>query len=177
MRRPMNFLTAFRHVTSNPTPMPIRPDEIETLYREHGAAVLSYLERRCPTECAPDLLQETFLQVVRQADRKEEVITPRAWIFGIARNVLSRYFRDQPPEPSAFEAALTSSEPEDARLPRMREAMARLPAELRETLELRIGQELSYEEIAAVLQIPLGTVRSRLHHAVKRLREALMAPE
>ena len=55
----------------------------------------------------------------------------------------------------------------------MRKAIAQLAPELRETLELRIEQELSYEEIAGVLEIPVGTVRSRLHHAVRRLRAAL----
>ena len=55
----------------------------------------------------------------------------------------------------------------------MREAIAGLPAHLRETLELRLRDELSYEEIAQVLEIPMGTVRSRLHGALKLLREKL----
>jgi RNA polymerase sigma-70 factor (ECF subfamily) len=61
----------------------------------------------------------------------------------------------------------------DPRVELVREAIARLTPELQETLELRFEQELSYEEIAAVLEIPVGTVRSRLHNSVKRLREAL----
>ena len=48
-----------------------------------------------------------------------------------------------------------------------------MPREMRETLELRLADELSYEEIAAVLEIPVGTVRSRLHNAVKKLREEM----
>lgn len=59
----------------------------------------------------------------------------------------------------------------------MREAIAQLAPELRETLELRLTDELSYEEIASVLGVPVGTVRSRLHNAVRRLRTVLTTPE
>jgi RNA polymerase sigma-70 factor (ECF subfamily) len=55
----------------------------------------------------------------------------------------------------------------------MRTAIGSLNAGLREILEFRLEQELSYEEIAAVLEIPIGTVRSRLHQAVKQLRRAM----
>ena len=61
----------------------------------------------------------------------------------------------------------------DPRLDEMRQAIAELPGQQRQALELRLREELSYEEIAAVLDIPLGTVRSRLHHAVRRLRQLL----
>jgi len=62
---------------------------------------------------------------------------------------------------------------EDARLEPLRAAIAGLPAPQRETLLLKLQHELSYEEIAEVLAIPVGTVRSRLHHAVLRLREII----
>ena len=153
--------------------MAIESNDVGSLYREHGAEVLHYLARRCPADVAHDLLQETFLQVVKQAERLDAVTMPRAWLFGIARNILARHYRRQPetaieifPEPAV--AAV-----EDGRLPAMREAIAALAPELRETLELRIEQELSYEEIAGVLGVPVGTVRSRLHNAVRRLRAAL----
>jgi RNA polymerase sigma-70 factor (ECF subfamily) len=61
----------------------------------------------------------------------------------------------------------------DERLAAVRAAIASLPEAQRETLELRLRNELSYEEIAAVLGIPVGTVRSRLHGAVKTLRDRL----
>ncbi|NUQ48120.1 MAG: sigma-70 family RNA polymerase sigma factor, partial [Phycisphaerae bacterium] len=59
------------------------------------------------------------------------------------------------------------------RVERMRLAIARLPDAQRESLELRLRDELSYEEIAEVTGAPVGTVRSRLHHAVRGLREML----
>jgi RNA polymerase sigma-70 factor (ECF subfamily) len=48
-----------------------------------------------------------------------------------------------------------------------------LPPQIRETLDLRLRDELSYEEIAAVLAIPVGTVRSRLHDALRKLQSEL----
>ena len=154
--------------------MAIESNDVGSLYREHGAEVLHYLARRCPVDAAHDLLQETFLQVVRQAERLDAVTMPRAWLFGIARNILALHYRRQPESPIEFPVESTG---EDARLPAMREAIAALAPELRETLELRIEQELSYEEIAGVLDVPIGTVRSRLHNAVRRLRTALTNPD
>ena len=55
----------------------------------------------------------------------------------------------------------------------MHNAIAALPTAQREVLELKLQHELTYEEIASVLEIPIGTVRSRIHHAVLRLRETL----
>jgi RNA polymerase sigma factor (sigma-70 family) len=158
--------------------MPAEVPDIDALYRRHGAEILGYLARRCPEETAHDLLQETFLQVVRQSARLRGVVLPRAWLFAIARNILASYFRRRrdPTEPEPWTLdAVTSGE--DARLPAMREAIGALPPDLRETLELRIDGELSYEEIAAVLEVPIGTVRSRLYTAVRRLRAVLLNPE
>jgi RNA polymerase sigma-70 factor (ECF subfamily) len=161
----------------------LSPDRIERYYREHGGEVLGYFARRCPGEAAHDLLQETFLQVARQGERLETVAMPRAWLFGIARHVLARYAKlrlSRTDESREFPLAgeeMPEESSEDARLEAVREAMASLPEELRETLELRLEQELSYEEIAGVLEIPIGTVRSRLHSAVRRLRAMLLPPD
>lgn len=80
--------------------------------------------------------------------------------------------RLRPVEPLVAEP-LSQPEIQDPRIERMREEIGRLPEEMRETLLLKLNQELSYAEIAAVLAIPIGTVRSRIHQAVSRLRLAL----
>ena len=149
--------------------------EIHELYQKHGGEVLGYLARRCPDGVADDLLQETFLQVARQPARLAAVTTPRAWLFGIARHLLARHFRERS-EADVLTSQLSQdivATDADPRLSAMREAIGQLPAELRETLELRLEQELSYEEIAVALEIPVGTVRSRIHNAIKRLRTVL----
>jgi RNA polymerase sigma factor (sigma-70 family) len=148
--------------------------DIEQLYEKHRGELLAYISRRCPVDAAHDLLHETFLQVLRH-DQWSAVTMPRAWLFGIARNTLARHYRERPVDPldPRLSNQATNSDGVDPRLATMHEAIARLSQELRETLELRLEQELSYEEIAGVLDIPVGTVRSRLHTAVRRLREAL----
>ena len=152
-----------------------RISEIAELYEKHAAELLVYFARRCPAADANDLVQETFLQVVRNPELAS-VTLPRAWLFGIARHMLSRHYREQSarmltePEALAEKTAGTTSDP---RLGAVREAIEQLSPELRETLHLRLEQELTYEEIAVVLEIPIGTVRSRLHNAVQRLQQAL----
>jgi RNA polymerase sigma-70 factor (ECF subfamily) len=56
-----------------------------------------------------------------------------------------------------------------------RRAIARLPENQRLVFLFKVDQELSYEEIAAIMKCPVGTVKSRLHHAVRRLRELMRA--
>lgn len=176
-RGAVNFLACFRHYTCNLKQMTLELHDVGSLYRQHGAEILNYLARRCPADEACDLLQETFLQVVKHGEKLRSVAMPRAWLFGIARNILAHHYRQQPETPTEISTETSAPAAEDARLPAMREAIAALAPELRETLELRIEQELSYEEIAGVLAIPVGTVRSRLHNAVRRLRTALTNPE
>jgi RNA polymerase sigma-70 factor (ECF subfamily) len=146
---------------------------LETLYREHGPDVLAYLRRLGGVSAAEDLLHETFVQAMRRMDRFEQAQSPRAWLFGIARHVgLTERRRRRPAAPLVEEPAAPAAG-EDERVEPMRRAIDELPEPQREALELRVRSGLSYEEIAVVLAIPVGTVRSRLHHAVRRLREAL----
>jgi RNA polymerase sigma-70 factor (ECF subfamily) len=148
--------------------------EIERLYESHGPALLAYL-RRCfagSRETPEDLLHETFVQAMRHRDRLAAAVSPRAWLFGIARHVgltASRRLRIY----EEIDEQRTAAKEDDPHLAGMREAIAALPPALRETLQLRLRENLSYEEIAQVLEIPIGTVRSRLHTAVRQLREAM----
>ena len=152
---------------------------IDRWYGQHASELYNYLVKRCPDAAtASDLLQETFLQVVRHSDQLARVTMPRAWLFAIARNMLARHYRRQrDPQAIAQLWYEPAPDPEDDRLAAMQEAIRELPAELRDTLELRLEQELSYEEITHVLDIPIGTVRSRLHNAVRQLRDAMRNQE
>jgi RNA polymerase sigma-70 factor (ECF subfamily) len=150
-------------------------DQLQGLYQTHGPALLAYLRRMAGRgEAAEDLLHETFVQALRGADRMEQVVSPRAWLFAIGRNVAITALRRRRTTASLpDDVAARSADPEDDRLAAMRHEIRELPDKLREALELRLQHDLSYEEIAAVLSIPVGTVRSRLHNAVRQLREAL----
>lgn len=142
------------------------------LYRETGPGLLAYFRRRPGlAAAAEDLLQDTFIHALRRPERLAGSVSPRAYLFGIARHVGQDALRRQKPTVELEEMAAGPAADEDARLEPMREAIARLPEMQREALQLKLKHELSYEEIVEVLGIPTGTVRSRLHHAVRMLRE------
>ena len=118
---------------------------------------------------AQDVTQEVFLNVLENASRFDSAKgTVRAWLFGCARHVtldrlrLERRWTDDMP---ADLGTLDSDERllADQRVERLHAAIARLPIEYREALVLFELQELTYAETAAVLDCPIGTVRSRLH--------------
>ena len=149
-------------------------DQMDHLYREAGPAVLAYFRHQpALAGAAEDLLQDTFVRALRHRDRLDGAISQRAYLFGIARHVGLDALRRQKPVEEFVEPLVSPVSREDARLEPMRAAIAGLPPAQRETLLLKLQQELSYEEIAEVLAIPVGTVRSRLHHAVLQLRQTL----
>jgi len=146
---------------------------MENIYREMGPELLAFFQRRHGSpQTAEDLLQETFAAVMEHPDRLRRADSPRAYLFGVARNLSAEmHRRSHPAEELPAEPPMEEEEPADPRLEVMREGIARLNAASRQVLELRLQRELSYEEMAATLGVPVGTVRSRLHHAVRQLRE------
>ena len=150
-------------------------NRLRVLYAEHGPALLRYLRRLTGrAESAEDLLQETFVQALRGLERLDSALSPKAWLFAIARHLgINARQRRREALPLVDDLAAGPQERPDPRREDMREAIAALPEKQREALQLRLAEGLSYEEIAQTLNIPVGTVRSRLHAAVKGLREAL----
>jgi RNA polymerase sigma-70 factor, ECF subfamily len=150
--------------------------QIEAMYRDHAAGLLRYLERNfgwCSS--AEDLLQETFLRWMSQDQKSQPAESPRAFLFGIARHVGLTALRKAKRVRTETIGEVAAKPIEDnADLARMRTAITKLPEQIRETLDLRLRDELSYEEIATALEIPIGTVRSRLHTALRMLREEMM---
>ncbi len=155
--------------------MNVTTEWVETLYQRHGRALLGYLGRSFGrSEAAEDLLHETFVQALRRADRLGDAASPRAWLFGIARRVGLASLRRRRMAPLPADVPLAPAAEVDDRLDGLRRAVAALPQPQREAMELRLVDGLSYEEIAGVLDVPVGTVRSRLHGAVQRLREEML---
>jgi RNA polymerase sigma-70 factor (ECF subfamily) len=118
---------------------------------------------------AQDVMQEVFLNVLENAARFDAAKgSVRAWLFGCARYVtldrlrLERRWTDDMP-PDGVVADSDERLLADQRIERLHAAIARLPVEYREALVLFELHELSYAETAAVLDCPVGTVRSRLH--------------
>jgi len=146
---------------------------LEQLYKEVGPAIWAFIRRRTPDAAtAEELFQDTFLMAARRPDALAEARSQKAWLFGIARNLLRGHVRRRSPELTASMDELPGNEPRQVEGPieEMRQAIRRLPDAQREVLELRLARELSYDEIAEALDVPIGTVRSRLHNAVVSLR-------
>ena len=151
------------------------PPDLDSLFRDCAADLGRYFTRRHGPSESGDLVQESFLQLARRTDRGLPISSPRAFLFGIARRLSLASWRKKARTTEASEAeiaALPAPEP-DPDAAAAREVIATLPALQREILDLRFQHGLSYAEIAQALEIPVGTVRSRLHHAMALLRDHL----
>ncbi|WP_457388413.1 RNA polymerase sigma factor [Roseateles sp. P5_E1] len=130
---------------------------------------------------ADDAAQEVWLRVLRGISRLREGAKLRSWLFGIAHRVLMDRLREQYKQPIWVDTDIELEEqPGDDgalalefELAAMLEALARLPPVEKEVLTLFYLQELSLDEVAQVLDIPIGTIKSRLHRARKILRHQL----
>lgn len=151
----------------------------ERLFEQHFDGVYGYLARRVGPELARDLASETFARAFA-ARRKYDPTRGevRAWLFGIAHNLLRRHYRDEERRLRVLAALeMPSSDATPSEEPRLAAALAELPLEERDPLLLFVWGDLSYEQIAEALALPVGTVRSRLHRARGRLRYALTEEE
>jgi RNA polymerase sigma-70 factor (ECF subfamily) len=122
---------------------------------------------------AEDLLQETWLRVARGARGYQEGRPVRPWLFGIASNLARdlhrrRAVRRQASGTARPDRARPSVRPFEAIA--LRDRVQRLPDRLREVLWLRFYEEFSEAEIADALGVPRGTVKSRLHGAIRELK-------
>lgn len=160
------------------------PTAFEPLVARHSPALHGYLVRRAPA-AADDLLSEVWLQAYAHRKTFDAARgSVKGWLFGVARNVLSRHrqavaraaARDQQhPDATAADPWQAVDQRLDAATvgPELREKIAGLPAVERELLLLVAWEQLTPVEAAAVVGIPAGTARSRLHRARARLRDGL----
>ena len=156
---------------------------------EHLDGLYSYalILSRNRTE-AEDLVQETCLRALRAMDRLRPDSNAKSWLFTILRNIWFNQLRQWRTAPENVELDLDGNGPnaavDTAKDPhaiyvsnieqeQVRAAIQQLPVEFREIIILREYEELSYQEIAAVLECPQGTVMSRLARARSKLRGLL----
>lgn len=157
-----------------------RPELFATIFDRHFAAIHAYLGRRIGASRADDLASTTFtLAFERRRKFRTDADSARPWLFGIATNLLRNQRRAELRTLQA-QARLQRTpvvEPMSAGGidPRLAELLAGLDPAQRDVLLLYAWGELSYEEIAASLEIPVGTVRSRLARAREHLRRGLAA--
>lgn len=151
----------------------------DSLYQRYEVQLFGFLVRTLASrEDAEDVFHDAFLNALRSREVRFEEGSFRSWLFRIARNLCHNRRRSGErgaravaslPEPSDIptaEGALVRRELFEA----LEGAVARLPPALSELYHLR-SSGLSYEEMAEVLSIPLGTLKSRMHQMVTLLRE------
>lgn len=164
------------------------PDALNSLVARWHDPVWQYARRVTGSpDGADDVAQDVWMRVVRGLPRLKDPGRIRAWIFGIARRVLMDRLRRQyaapvPAEMNLDDLGATSGTDEgaaeeqralEADLTRLHDALGDLPVIEREILALFYLQELSIADLADVLSIPIGTVKSRLHRARRLLRTRL----
>lgn len=162
------------------------PDRFHLIFDRHANAVYRYLARRLEPSVAEDVVGETFLLAFRQRTRYEaKHDNARPWLYGIATNLLRRYWRDEARAYRMLQRAGTHARPEDhddavAATVTAQSTRAQLGRALkglrkgdRDVLLLIAWEELSYQEVAEALAIPIGTVRSRMNRARRKVRDAL----
>ncbi|MEX2577959.1 MAG: sigma-70 family RNA polymerase sigma factor [Verrucomicrobiales bacterium] len=157
-----------------------RPD-LEQLFKECSEDLARYFSRRHEEgDKAQDLVQETFLKMARTMEKGARPEHFRAYLFGIARRVSqaawARRDRERATKAEFPVEDVAAARPDD-RIAAACEVIAGLPPLHREILDLRFSQGLSYGEIAEALDIPSGTVRSRLHYAILQVRHRLSEDE
>ena len=162
------------------------PADLAALFDRHVRPLLRYCAYRVGPDAAEDIVAETFLIAHAQRDRYDPArASALTWLYGIATNVARRHRRTElrvlrtyargAALDAAEEFADRATDRADARATQRRiaAALARLPARQRDVLLLYAVAELEYAEIAAALDIPLGSVQSALHRARAKLRATL----
>ena len=156
------------------------------LVRAHFSGLYGFFVGKVSTG-EEDLVQRTFLIALERSDRYWESASFRAFLFGIARNVLLDYYaaarkadrmdvlRESSVALGVDSASQVVAAREEERL--LQQAMREIPLGQQIIIELFYWEGLSHDEIAGVLGIAVGTARSRLHRARARLKDRIEAAE
>jgi RNA polymerase sigma-70 factor (ECF subfamily) len=155
------------------------------LIRQHHRGVINVVYRLCgDTQLAEDAAQEAFIRAWQNLDRfrpQSSSANPfRNWVYRIATNAALDMLRRERPTSDIADLPLASPNPgpeasleDQQRSSQVHRAVLALSPASRSALILREYEGLSYQEIAETLEIPIGTVMSRLNHARRQLRQSL----
>lgn len=157
------------------------------LFDRHARRLHRYCAGRVGPDVAEDLVAELFYVAFKHRDRYDGGQRDALpWLYGIATNLLRRRSRQESTRYRALARAgldvVSSDEPERQAVDRtdangymrlITTALAKMPRRQRDVLLLYALADLDYQEIATALDIPIGTVRSALHRARKRLQDVL----
>ena len=158
----------------------------DEVFADELPPLLRYLRRRVGPEVAEDVAASTFAIALKRWDSFDQARPVRPWLYGIAANLMRHHWRDEERKLRAY--AKTGVDPvsvddnaaidraDAARLKRdLASALRFLRPRDREILLLHAWADLSNQEIAEALSVPVGTVKSRLHRSREKLRNRLTA--
>jgi RNA polymerase sigma-70 factor, ECF subfamily len=161
------------------------PEAFGLIYDRHAAVLLRFLGRRAGAKVAEGLVGELF-PIAFERRKTFDVSRGSAlpWLYGIGSNLLLKHRRGEARRlrasarmaagpPAADRRASAAALEARVLFSRVADAIETLPAGEREALLLFAWEELSYQDMAEALELPIGTVRSRLNRARGRLRELL----
>ncbi len=161
------------------------PDAFTKLFERHWDDLHRFCLKRAGS-AGEDIAAEAFRVAFDRRRRYDKRYSnARPWLFGIASNLLHDHFRTTKREENKLRrsAALSLNEVDPESLerqllgPELASALLGIPAVDRDALLLLAWADLDYEQIAQALEIPVGTVRSRIHRARQRVREYLQASQ
>ena len=164
-----------------------QPADFGEIFDRHGASIFRFLVRRVGPEAAEQLLGDTFrIAFERRVTFDQARDTAAPWLYGIATNLLRRHRRSEGRRlratarlgagtdgREAEEDRVIAAADAEALLPAVADAVLELPDAERDVLLLFAWEDLTYDDIAAALDVPVGTVRSRLNRGRSRVRELL----
>ncbi len=152
-----------------------------TLVQRHQQALMNFFRRMGDYTYAEDLTQETFVRLFKYRERYRPNAKFTTFLYTVARRTWIDHRRSAGRRTEAYEAfsgemdvrmdAGTGSEREMHH--RVREALAGLSEEMRASVILSVYQGFKYEEISRIMGVPLGTVKTRVFNAMRKLKEAL----
>jgi RNA polymerase sigma-70 factor (ECF subfamily) len=151
---------------------------LESLYSRWERPLYQFLARHTGGRDVDDLYQETWLRVVRASARYDPARRFSTWLFQISLNLCRDWARRPPPEPvdpASIPAPVVEHSDRDAALD-VERLLSALPEEQRAAVVLRYCHDLPEDEVAVILDVPRGTVKSRLHAAVRRLVALVREP-
>ncbi len=151
------------------------------LFERHHAKLFNFLVRITDRrDVGEDLVQEVFFRILKYRHSFRGEAPFAAWMYQVGRNAAADYFRKWKEDPTPHET-MEEKETADPSASDVLEhveknsllhlALSKLSLEKREVLVLSRFQGMKYEEISTILNCPIGTVKARVHHALKELRE------
>ncbi len=155
--------------------------DFEAFQQATSRKLRAYIRCACSKpEDAEDLAQDCYLRALRGWGQFNGHGSRQAWLFGIARRTCVDWYRQKGRQPNVVSLEKAdeirdiskSSDIENTEL--VWRAIDRLESEQREVIHLRFAAGLSYAEIAQTLEVPIGTVRSRLHRGLKAIRKEII---